>query len=226
MIFGFPTLRAPQGAVLPNDVVLLINGAGTPAAPDVSNFGRAFTVTGSPSMTTAQARYGTKSLTGSSSDVMAPSAVVPINSGRWTLRFWAYNTAANALNISIGDGVLNVLVLLNTSRQFGVNANGFGSIFRSSLNSVPLGTWAHYEISVDGTGSGSTNYYAFIDGVLVASGATSAFTLPSAGSDVVIGALGSGLNGWYLDDLEIQSDVCLHTSNFTPPGELAPGTGG
>lgn len=225
MIFGFPTLRA-QGTVLSNDVMVLINGAGTPAAPDVSNFGRAFTVTGTPSMTTAQARYGTKSLTGSSSDFIAPSSVVPINSGRWTLRFWAYNTSANELQISIGDGTLNVLVLINNTRQFGVNANGFGSIFRSALNSVPLGAWAHYEISVDGTGSGSTNYYAFIDGVLVSSGGTSAFTLPSGGSDVVIGAGLSGLNGWYLDDLEITSNQCLHTSNFTPPGELAPGTGG
>jgi hypothetical protein len=144
----------------------------------------------------------------------------------FTIEAWTYPTSF-ATNVTIAErgggnanwtsttGIQYTWFFKNSDSkmywQYYAGGTSVNSI--SSSVTISLNTWTHVAVSYDGTTT-----YLFVNGVQVGTG-TSAYTIPSAPTQMRIGAETDGSNPFfgYIDDLRVTQGVARYVTNFTPP---------
>jgi hypothetical protein len=177
---------------------------------DSSANGHNLTLTGTASISSAQAKFGASALLSavSSGATMPSSANLAIGTGAFTLEGWLYMTSNPSLHSWIGDA----------ASTFADNSSSTQAILWISGNNAinttfATGAWHHHAW----VRSGST-FTFYLDGVSQGTTTTSA----SLGNSSAGWALGNGYgtNGTYylpgyLDEVRV-SNVARYTSGFTP----------
>jgi hypothetical protein len=194
---------------------------GSTAFTDVSPSARALTVQASATVSTAQVKFGTGSLScpaAASLLIGAPFSDFDFQSSPFTIEAWAY--ASSAPNIA---GI--VAQFSNTSGGgwfFGtISGNlafwyfdGVGTkVTFASTTAIATGGWHFYTADRDVGGT----LRIYIDGVIVAS--TSAPTFQAAAVQTNIGNSNRVTDNWpgYIDEVRITKGTALYGGAFTPP---------
>jgi hypothetical protein len=175
---------------------------------------------GGVSVSTVQSKWGGSSMFFNGTTGYLESKPYPgnlsgvFNNGAWTIEFWAY-TASTArqcfIDTRLGTASATGLTFYSnpTTPTLGLQIN---SIVCTSTVTVPQNAWNH--IAVVSTGATATIY---LNGVNVASGATSQTTIDQyLRIGATAGTAASFVSG-YIDDLRITKGVARYIGNFTPP---------
>lgn len=206
---------------------LLIHGDGllNGSIRDASVGGRAVTVTGTPKLSAAQAKWLGRSIAfdGAAASYLslANSADFAIESlAACTVELWVYRSVAGVLQGLIGTrpsaATQGWALRFNANNTLQLYFTGGASL--TSVATVLAGGWHHIAFARN-AGSG----YLFIDGVQAATGAMANGT---ASADplrigVETGAIDSPLTG-FMSDIRITRGVARYTGAFTPPADRHP----
>ncbi len=221
------------------NVALLLHGDNTNGSTtivDTSPSPKAITLVGTPSISTAQSRFGEASIYfGGTADALSVAHSPDINlaSGDFTIEAWVYfSSLAIAQTIlqkdqsfgttftsySIHVGTTGALVL-----QMGTgNGATYSQAVSSAAGTVTAGAWHHIAV----TRSGNT-VRLFVGGVQVGVG-TLTGTPVDGGKPLIVGrypAGGGAADGWmfgHIDELRITKGLARYTANFTPPADRFP----
>ena len=173
---------------------------------------------GSPTITTAQSKWGGASIQGTSSGSIAISGPGSqwLLDGDYSVECWILTNAngggASAINIACASGNIDLNITVGgggithaRAGDSGIGASdGGGSIY---------GRWIHAFIGRQGT----TNYAA-CNGVMSSTpGNTSVISGPVTRVAACFQASLVGSPYLYLDDLRVTRGVCRHTSSFAVP---------
>lgn len=187
--------------------------------------GRVWTRNGTPTISTAQSKFGGSSYSGALSSYLSASSPGSewLLSGDYSIEAWVLcnncGSAASILSIqtNTADGtILSIGASGNSINHFvGSNAlvggaDGAGSIY---------GRWVH----VFGGRQGTTTFTA-VNGVMNVSPSNS-FNASGAVTGVVVGSMaliGDPDPYLYLEDFRVTKGVCRHTASFTPPAAPYP----
>ena len=187
---------------------------------DIAN-NHAITVIGSPTISTAQSKFGAGSLRVSSGNYLRINSTSTLDmSGKkpFTFECWVYLTSGH----SSGSGILSMrssyvycpLVVKESITYIGDDSLGAWS-FLSSSEAVGRNTWSHVAIVFDGT-----NVRLYVNG-------NGSFENPTISNKphpswpvgdrfLNVGYDHNGVADGYINDLRI-SDIAVYTANFTPP---------
>ena len=187
---------------------------------DIEN-NHAITVVGSPTISTAQSKFGAGSLRVTSGNYLIINSTSTLDmSGKkpFTFECWVYLTSGH----SSGSGILSMrnsyvycpLVVKETTTFIGDGSLG-GWSFLSSSGVVGRNTWSHVAIVFDGT-----NVRLYVNG-------NGSFENPTISNKphpswpvgdrfLNVGYDFDGAADGYINDLRI-SDIAVYTSDFTPP---------
>ena len=179
-----------------------------------------FTISGTASVSSAEAKFGGGSaLFNSSSTYLTASGSISdmAFTGAFTIEMWVYQTATPS-----GSGYTIAAVhnssgwlwqLKPTYSRFWVNSSTYARFEETLTNN----TWHHLAVVREAAG-GVVKFY--LNGTLKATSGSTPSTMVSA-RDLYIGAYRSNSNSQnfqgYIDDFRILDGVALYTSNFTPP---------
>lgn len=211
-----------------NSILLHFDGVnGSTSFTDNGPNALTVTRTGSPTISTAQSKYGGASAAFSGSTdrlEVASNALFAFGTGDFTVEFWAYfnsvTTAQTSLvNVNISGGFS--LYWAGSAGYYGVfsslvvsnrQANKLVSAWSPSAN-----TWYHVAVTRAGT-----SLKLFINGTQLGSATDST---SYAQGVLQLGGSSDG-TGWTIngniDDLEIKRGFAKYTSNFTPPTKALP----
>ncbi len=187
---------------------------------DIAN-NHAITVIGSPTISTAQSKFGAGSLRVTSGNYLRINSTSTLDmSGKkpFTFECWVYLTIYHAG----GSGILSMrdsyvycpLVVKETTTFIGYNSlNNWN--YLSSHGVVGRNTWSHIALVFDGT-----NVRLYINGNGTFDHPTMSNkphpSWPSTNNFLNIGFDADGAADGYINDLRI-SDSAVYTANFTPP---------
>jgi len=182
---------------------------------DVAN-NHAITVVGSPTISTAQSKFGAGSLLVSNGNYLRIASTPTLDlSGNVPFTFECWVNRLSDLGGFDGDGVLSMrtaavycpIVIKTASTYIGTSAlNGW--IFLVGTG-VALGVWTHYALVGDGT-----YIKVYTNGVLQSTIEHQSWA--SANNFLNIGYDTNSSSNAYINDLRI-SDIAVYTANFTPP---------
>jgi len=200
---------------IPASTKILMPFTTTSSFADVAN-NHAITVIGSPTISTAQSKFGAGSLLVSSGNYLRINSTSTLDvSGNVPFTFECWVNRLSDLGGFNGDGVLSMrtakvfcpIVIKTASTYIGNSAlNGFNYLAGTG---VALGVWTHYALVGDGT-----NIKVYTNGVLQSTIAHQSWA--SANNFLNIGFDADGGSNAYINDLRI-SDIAVYTANFTPP---------
>jgi len=201
---------------IPASTKILMPFTTTSGFADVAN-NHAITVVGSPTISTAQSKFGAGSLLVSNGNYLRINSTSTLDvSGNVPFTFECWVNRLSDLGGFNGDGVLSMrtakvfcpIVIKTASTYIGNSAlNGFNQLAGTG---VALGVWIHYALVGDGT-----NIKVYINGVLTGSTYTHP-SWPSTNNFLNIGFDADTGSNAYINDLRI-SDIAVYTANFTPP---------
>lgn len=148
------------------------------------------------------------------------------NGGTWTIDCWINPTslAANGCIYEQASSAQSKFwIQVHTDGSLSINLNVGGGahvIARTAASVISTGSWQHVEFSEN-----NNSWYIFVGGVLKKA-ATSALRCPNYTGSVTIGLMttttlaGPSFGPYYyngkMDEFRV-SNICRHTSNFTPP---------
>jgi hypothetical protein len=206
-------------------ILLLLHCDGTNGSTtftDSSSYAHSMSIAaGSPTISTAQSKFGGASIYGNTGDCRIFTTLDADADGveNWTIAGW-FRRAASETYVALGywNGGNNVLELMGGGydNSYKLRYTGLGGEVMTSTTAFALDTWTHFEVSAKKVGA-TTTWYMFIDGDLEDSTTSGGDTLHDGAFEIgrQSSAGFSGMNG-YLDEYLIYMD-CLHTSSFTPP---------
>lgn len=220
-----------NGLLLPDtSVQLLLHMDGTDASTtftDSSSYNRTVTPSGNAQIDTAQQKFGSASglFDGSGDYLTVPHDAALDLTGLFTISMWVYvPTSHKALACLISkrpsSGVSCWAMYHNSTNGISFamwnTSSGIYLLVEDTTNPIPVDQWVHIEAGFDGT-----TYRLFVNGVVVASEATTTGTYKTASNNVLIGRDFStpttrDFDGW-MDELSVTTDSTRHTANFTPP---------
>jgi hypothetical protein len=205
---------------IPASTKILMPFTTTSSFADVAN-NHAITVIGSPTISTAQSKFGAGSLRVSSGNYLRINSTSTLDmSGKkpFTFECWVYLTSGHS---SVG-GILSMrnsavycpLVVKESTTFIGDNSlNGWS--FLSSSGVVGRNTWSHVALVFDGTkvrlyvnGNGS------FDNPTISNKPHPSW--PVGDRFLYVGYDFDGVTDGYINDLRI-SDTAVYTTDFTPP---------
>ncbi len=195
-----------------NAVLMHFDGTnGSTAFTDI--MGNAWTATGSPSISTAQSKFGGSSLYVNGGYISTPAqAAFTFNSNNFTIESWVYPTASGTFDIvgnnHSNDG--NITWVLGTTTGNVVRFTGWTNTWLTGTKALSLNTWTHVAVVRSGN-----IISLYINGVL---DVTAAFTQVLSGSQIL--QIGYDLNGYwsgYIDELRITNGAARYLNSFTPP---------
>jgi len=195
---------------IPASTKILMPFTTTSGFADVAN-NHAITVVGSPTISTAQSKFGAGALH-LENNYLRIDATPTLNfSGNkvFTIELWVYTTTYTGDTIlSTRNASVYSPFLVGQLRSLIGNAALNSWTFLTAA--IPTNQWVHVALVLDGT-----NIKQYVNGVKT--GATVAHpSWPSSNSFLNIGDDVSGSFAGYLNDLRI-SDIAVYTANFTPP---------
>ncbi|WP_291516557.1 LamG domain-containing protein [Bdellovibrio sp. ArHS] len=188
--------------------------------------GKTITLTGSPTTSTAQVKYGTASgLFAKGHRLVLPTSADFTYNGDFTIETWVYPTVLQTAwgifdaRTNGGTAAMYCMGLVNVGGVYRLEYFN-GTSYKATSTSVAINTWSHVAI----VRSGSTLSF-YVNGVKDSTTATIAAT-QTGGTSPVIGTKDDGLAGYgivgYLDDFRITKGVARYTANFTPPSKAFP----
>ncbi len=210
-----PFVFAHAIPAIPASTKILMPFTTTSSFADVAN-NHAITVVGSPTISTAQSKFGAGSLRVSSGNYLRINSTSTLDmSGKkpFTFECWVYLTSGHS---SVG-GILSMrssavycpFVVKELSTFIGNGSLNDWS-FLSGYGVVGRNTWSHVAIVFDGT---NVRLYVNGDGTVAVNLHPS---WPVGNRFLNVGYDHDGVIDGYINDLRI-SDVAVYTSNFTPP---------
>ena len=192
---------------------------------DIAN-NHAITVIGSPTISTAQSKFGAGSLRVSSGNYLRINSTSTLDmSGKkpFTFECWVYLTSGHSGGSGTsGGGILSMrssavfcpLVVKESVTFIGDGSLGAWS-FLDSYGVVGRNTWSHVAIVFDGT-----NVRLYVNGNGTFDHPTISHTphpsWPVGDRFLNVGYDADGAADGYINDLRI-SDIAVYTSDFTPP---------
>ena len=191
-----------------------------------SGSAKTVTVTGNTNTSTAQSKfYGSSGYFDGTGDYLQTPYATDFNfgSGDFTIETFvnisALGTAKMIANYIAPTAVtgndLGWIFDINTSNQLeGVLYNGSSAVGLIQSGSLVTGKWYHAAYVRSGT-----NFYMFLDGVLIGTATGSAAHNVNTGWNISIGyghSAGTQFMNGYLQDLRIYKGAAKYTSNFTP----------
>lgn len=208
-----PFVFAPARPAIPASTKILMPLTTADGFADIAN-NHAITVIGSPTISTAQSKFGAGSLRVSSGNYLRINSTSTLDmSGKkpFTFEFWVYLTSDHYS----GGGILstrdtpsctNIVVKRNFTLIGDAYLNNWGAVGAA----IPLNQWVHVALVLDGT-----NIKEYINGVQA--GPSSAHpSWPVGDKFLNVGRDFDGATDGYINDLRI-SDYAVYTANFTPP---------
>jgi hypothetical protein len=203
---------------IPASTKILMPFTTTSGFTDIAN-NHAITVIGSPTISTAQSKFGAGSLRVSSGNHLRINSTSTLDmSGKkpFTFECWVYLTSSHSTTSGIlsmrNEGEYCPFVIKETVVFLGDNLlNNWG--YMSSGAEVGRNTWSHVALVFDGT-----NVKLYINGTL-SNPAIAVKPYPSWPTGNRFLNIGYDINGvmdGYINDLRI-SDSAVYTSDFTPP---------
>lgn len=189
---------------------------------DSSSFARTVEVQGDAILSSAQSKFGGKSLycDGDGDGVTIAHGTTngfAANAGDWTIEMWAYPTEQREGHLCIISGpnldVVGLQAHLTAGGGIVVNNAAAGAFEGGSYST---NVWQHFAfvrsgstitIYRDGVSQGTTSQTPGSNGRRIGFG----FSTPNFGNKFFAG---------YLDDIRYTQGVARYTSNFTPPGAL------
>jgi Concanavalin A-like lectin/glucanases superfamily len=224
---GFHARHSTVGGGAVTSVVLMhFDGTnGSTTFTDV--YGHPFSAyTGSPTLSTTQAKFGPSSLSvGSASAGISTSSAsdLTIGAGDFTWECWFYPTNPGAGTQRVisqqTDGVTFALLRISSGTKIEAVFSNLSNTTLFSLvgtTTITANTWHHGAVCRSGS-----NAYVFLDGNLEASTASASGTIGGA-PPLAIGGYQAGagptelFNG-FIDELRI-SKIARYTASFTPSG--------
>jgi len=200
---------------IPASTKILMPFTTTSGFTDIAN-NHAITVIGSPTISTAQSKFGAGSLLVSNGNYLRIASTPTLNmSGKAPFTFECWVNRLSDLGGFNGDGVLSMrtaavycpIVIKTASTYIGTSTlNGW---FFLAGTGVALGVWTHYALVGDGT-----NIKVYKNGVLQSTVAHQSWA--SANNFLNIGYDTDSSSNAYINDLRI-SDIAVYTTDFTPP---------
>lgn len=220
--FAPPTKTYPYGGAAGidqyfdyNTTLMHFEGAngGTTFTDTINN---AITVTGTPTTSTTQFKYGTSSLSlNGSSYVSIPNVAFGANA--FTVEGWFYPTSLptnlNFFGQDNGSGSNPKLVLYMSVGVYAVDGGSLGTI--STSTNVVANIWTHIAIVRQGVGANQT--FIYINGTLAGTGTIASAT--GMTQPFNIGYIGEAFGAKFIgfvDDFRITNGVARYTSNFVP----------
>ena len=180
---------------------------------------------GAPTFSTTTKKMGTHAaqFNGASYYSLADHADTDMSGGIWTVDAWVYVTDLSTIRGIFGqltDANNYIGLFINTNgtvnlKLYTVGAEklGSGSGLITPINAITVNQWYHVE-----AGGDNTNYYIFVNGVLLATEAVADNPLDYTGLTVF------GYNPYavasmvgYMDEIRLTVGACRHTASFTPP---------
>ena len=203
---------------IPASTKILMPFTTTSSFADVAN-NHAITVVGSPTISTAQSKFGAGSLRVTIGNYLRINSTPTLDmSGKkpFTFEFWVYLTSSHSTTsgiLSMRNGGEYCPLVVKESITF----IGDGSLnnwsFLSSYGVVGRNTWSHIALVFDGT-----NVKLYINGTL--SNPDIAVkphpSWPVGDRFLNVGYDVNGVTDGYINDLRI-SDYAVYTAAFTPP---------
>lgn len=224
--FSVPT--GPISATANTVLLMHMTNAGTYDAAAVID---ANTVTNMAVVSSAQAKFGTTSLSFNGTNQLfgvPPSAdfggniltsKLRLGTANFTIEGWIYDSKGSGANRVIFNTASNNFngcrLLLNSTNNVAFTANS--STFTSSSNTlVTANTWNHFALSRAGN-----NANLYINGNLAVTGNVSSLNLDTTKFD--LGTFNAG-NYWggYMDQVRITNGIARYTANFTVPAAAFP----
>jgi hypothetical protein len=203
-----------------DDVVSLLKFEGANTSTDfIDERGLTWTRTGSPQISTAQARFG------SSSGLFARATQDRIDAASSGFAFGTGDFTIECFARFVGQTNSQIIFVFNGDKVvYGVSAgqigffDGTSNLIVASVGSV-VDTWYHVALTRQ-----SGTLRLFFNGALVASAVSFANDITT--TDMRIGALNSSsLFGGHIDEFRVTKGVARYTAAFTPPDEPFPTTG-
>jgi hypothetical protein len=195
--------------IIPPYVKILMPLNSVDGFTDIAN-NHAITVVGSPTISTAQSKFGSGALRVSSGSYLRIATTPTLELGNrnvLTVECWAY--------ITRNGGIFSTRTLSNYT-NFSVKRD-YTLIGKAALNdwffinaTPPMNQWVHIALVLDGT-----NIKEYINGVQTAEIVAHPLW-PSGNHFLNIGSDHDGVIDGYINDLRI-SDTAVYTSDFTPP---------
>ena len=187
----------------------------------------AYTISGTASVSSAQAKFGGASAlfnSGTTHLTASDSQSAMAFTGAFTIEMWVYQTASPSGSGYTLVGAHNssgwLLQLKPTLTRFYVT----GSIIASFNETLTNDTWHHLAV-VREEAAGVVKFY--LNGTLKATSGSTPSTMPT-NRDLFIGAYRSGSSSQnfqgYIDDLRIIDGLARYTKNFVPPSQAVGGT--
>ena len=174
---------------------------------------------GDAKISTTQSKFGGSSMyfDGTGDWLTMPStSLFGFGTSAFTIECWLYWIGGSGENNLVCVDITNGLNIFLNSSGWGIGTRGVA--INNTFGTAPTkNVWHHIAVSR----SGST-IYAFIDGVLVYSGAnTTNYVVGPLAIAAIPTAAGNTMNG-YIDDLRITNGVARYTTTFTPPTSANP----
>ena len=218
----FPlALLNPSAPAIPASPKILMPFTTASGFTDIAN-NHAITVIGSPTISTAQSKFGAGSLRVSSGNYLRINSTSTLDmSGKkpFTFECWVYLTSSHLGGLH-GGGILSMrssavycpLVVKESVTFIGDGSLGDWS-FLSSSEAVGRNTWSHVALVFDGT-----KVRLYVNGTFENPAASSRPhpSWPVGDRFLNVGYDADGVIDGYINDLRI-SDIAVYTSDFTPP---------
>jgi len=209
-----PFMVAPARPAIPASTKILMPLTTDDGFTDIAN-SHAITVIGSPTISTAQSKFGAGSLRVTIGNYLIINSTPTLDmSGKkpFTFEFWVYLTS----NHHSGGGILSTrgdtpsYTNIVVKRNFTLIGDAYLNNWSVIGAALPLNQWVHVALVLDGT-----NIKEYIDGVQA--GPSSAHpSWPVGDKFLNVGYDFDGVMDGYINDLRI-SDTAVYTTDFTPP---------
>jgi len=209
-----PFMVAPA---IPASTKILMPFTTTSGLTDVAN-NHAITVIGSPTISTAQSKFGAGSLRVSSGNYLIINSTSTLDmSGKkpFTFECWVYLTSSHSSVsgiLSMRSNAAYCPFVVKESTTFIGNDSLNNWSFLGGYGVVGRNTWSHIALVFDGT-----NVRLYVNGTFenpAASGLHPSW--PVGDRFLNVGYDHDGVTDGYINDLRI-SDSAVYTDNFTPP---------
>jgi len=216
-----PFMVAPARPAIPASTKILMPLTTADGFADIAN-NHAITVIGSPTISTAQSKFGAGSLRVSSGNYLRINSTSTLDmSGKkpFTFECWVYLTSGHSSNLggilSMRSSVVYCPLVVKESMTLIGDDSLNNWRFLGSSGVVGRNTWSHVALVFDGT-----NVRLYVNG----NGTFDNPTLsnkphpswPVGDRFLNVGRDFDGATDGYINDLRI-SDYAVYTANFTPP---------